>query len=286
MERQMRVPRHGNAGMEERYDMHDGAVSSSALRRDTSSSGERRSARYVPLLLVSTSDVDFYLFVDHVLQAENIATHYAGTVEEVESSATKVKSDAILLDCRGRTHLAGESFALLKQSDRTRHIPIVALIDPSDEGRYVQLVKAGVDNIFVRPILPAKLIDEIRGTLQTVGGPKSGVSGAKIVRYADVEMDLTTYRVHRGGQEIHLSPIEFKLLHHLLSHPEQVITREEMHSAAWRDNIHVGPRTVDVHVGRLRKALTSVGGECLIRTVRSVGYALSLHVIGQFPRRS
>ena len=102
--------------------------------------------------------------------------------------------------------------------------------------------------------------------------------------YADVEMDLATYRVRRAGQEIHLSPIEFKLLHYMLSHPEQVITREELHRAAWRGNIHVGPRTVDVHVGRLRKALSSGGKACLIRTVRSVGYALSLHVMDQLPR--
>jgi two-component system phosphate regulon response regulator PhoB len=286
MELQMRVSRHGNARAGRRCSMQNGAVSGSALG-EASSQVEGKTNRDNPLILVGTSDVDFYLFVDHVLQAENIATHYAGSVEEIASFATKLGSDAILLDCRGRTDLAAESFTLLKQNDQTRDIPIVALIDPSDEWRYVQLLKAGADNIFVRPILPAKLIDEIRGVLRTPGrlnsGLNNGGSSGQIMRYADIEMDPTTYRVRRSGREIHLSPIEFKLLYRLLSHPEQVVTREELHSAAWRDNIHVGPRTVDVHVGRLRKALTSVGGKSLIRTVRSVGYALSVHVMGEIP---
>jgi two-component system, OmpR family, phosphate regulon response regulator PhoB len=78
---------------------------------------------------------------------------------------------------------------------------------------------------------------------------------------------------------VHLSPIEFKLLRYFLERPEQVISREELHGAAWLDNVHVGPRTVDVHVGRLRKALRSDGKDDLIRTVRSVGYAISVHVM-------
>jgi two-component system phosphate regulon response regulator PhoB len=283
MELQMRVSRHGNARTDQQCNMQNGGVSRSVLR-EASSQTEGAVNRDTPLILVGTSDVDFYLFVDHVLQAENIATQYAGNVEEIEASATKLKSDAILLDCREQTDLAGESFTLLKRNEQTRDIPIVALIDPSDEWLYVQLVKAGVDNIFVRPILPAKLIDEIRGALRTVGSWRNGGAAGKVMRYADIEMDPTTYRVRRGGREIHLSPIEFKLLYRLLLHPEQVVTREELHIAAWRDNTHVGPRTVDVHVGRLRKVLMSAGGKCLIRTVRSVGYALSLHGMEQMPQ--
>src|SRR3546814_19552880 len=82
-------------------------------------------------------------------------------------------------------------------------------------------------------------------------------------------MDLITYRVRRGGRDIHLSPIEFKILRHLLQHPEQVSTREEMKNAAWQANVHVGRRTIDVHVGRLRKALLAVSDRELLRTVWS-----------------
>ena len=94
-------------------------------------------------------------------------------------------------------------------------------------------------------------------------------------------MDLASYRVWRGGREIHLSPTEFKLLRRLLERPEQVVTRHELRIAAWPRNIHVGPRTIDVHVGRLRRAL-SMGTEAnLVRTIRSVGWALSTASAGK-----
>jgi len=102
-----------------------------------------------------------------------------------------------------------------------------------------------------------------------------GDIAAKPIQYADIEMDLASYRVWRGGREIHLSPTEFKLLRRLLERPEQVVTRHDLRIAAWPRNIHVGPRTIDVHVGRLRRAL-SMGTETnLVRTIRSVGWALS-----------
>ena len=128
--------------------------------------------------------------------------------------------------------------------------------------------------------MPSKLIECVRAILPGHAPASDAAEArAKAVRYADVEMDLITYRVRRDGRDVHLSPIEFKLLKHFLERPEQVITREELHSAAWLDNVHVGPRTVDVHVGRLRKALQSGSKGNLIRTVRSVGYALSVHVM-------
>lgn len=233
-----------------------------------------------PLILVGTEDIDFYLFVDHVLQAENLATQLASNLDEIQRVAAELKPNAILLDFRGRAHLAAQICKPLKQSLSNNGTPIVALIDQGAERHYVDLIKAGIDDVFIRPILPSKLIECVRSILPgqaPASSPAEG--GGKAVRYADVEMDLGTYRVRRDGRDVHLSPIEFKLLKHFLERPEQVITREELHNAAWLDNVHVGPRTVDVHVGRLRKALHSGAKGNLIRTVRSVGYALSVHVL-------
>jgi two-component system, OmpR family, phosphate regulon response regulator PhoB len=233
-----------------------------------------------PLVLVGTEDIDFYLFVDHLLQAENLATQLAGSLDEIQKSALEMKPDAILLDCRGRAQLAAQICTPLKQNSQTKAIPVVALIDQSAERYYVELIKSGIDDIFIRPILPSKLIECVRSVLPSdTAANGTAEHSARAVRYADVEMDLVTYRVRRDGRDVHLSPIEFKLLRHFLERPEQVITREELHSAAWLDNVHVGPRTVDVHVGRLRKALHSGSKGGLIRTVRSVGYALSVHTL-------
>ena len=174
-----------------------------------------------PLILVGTEDIDFYLFVDHVLQAESLATQLVGSLDEIQRSTMELKPDAILLDCRRRAHLAAQICTPLKQNALTRNIPIVALIDQSAERYYVDLMKSGVDDIFIRPILPSKLIECVRAILP--GHAPAGDAAearAKAVRYADVEMDLITYRVRRDGRDVHLSPIEFKLLKHFLERPE------------------------------------------------------------------
>ncbi|MEX2746244.1 winged helix-turn-helix domain-containing protein [Rhizobium mongolense] len=97
----------------------------------------------------------------------------------------------------------------------------------------------------------------------------------KPLTFLDLELDTTSHCVRRNGHLIHLTPTAFRLLHHLIKDPCRVYSRPELKNAAWPDAVHVGPRTVDVHVGCLRAALNRVGGPVLIRTVRSVGYALS-----------
>jgi two-component system phosphate regulon response regulator PhoB len=95
-----------------------------------------------------------------------------------------------------------------------------------------------------------------------------------VVRVGDIEMDRAAHRVRRGGQDIHLGPTEFKLLDHLIQHPGRVFSREQLLDAIWGSDVYVEARTVDVHVGRLRKALNPKGERDPIRTVRSAGYAL------------
>jgi two-component system phosphate regulon response regulator PhoB len=95
-----------------------------------------------------------------------------------------------------------------------------------------------------------------------------------VVRVGDIEMDRSAHRVRRSGQDIHLGPTEFKLLDHLIQHPGRVFSREQLLDAIWGSDVYVEARTVDVHVGRLRKALNPKGERDPIRTVRSAGYAL------------
>ncbi len=229
----------------------------------------------VPLILVSTRDIDFYLFIDHVLQNEKLTTRLAIGAEETRIAAVRLMPGAILLDCRG--HICPSDIcASVKQGVATQRIPIIALTNSSPEEHYNQLIQSDIDDILVRPILPSTLIERLRSVLPAV--PCLGKKSA-VVRYAGIEMNLATYRVKRDGDTVRLSPIEFKLLRHLLERPEEVITREELQDAAWLDNIHVGPRTIDVHVGRLRKALRLGGKNNVIRTVRSVGYSLSMEAV-------
>jgi two-component system phosphate regulon response regulator PhoB len=94
------------------------------------------------------------------------------------------------------------------------------------------------------------------------------------IKIGDLEMDRAAHRVRRAGKDIHLGPTEFKLLDHLIQHPGRVFSREQLLDAVWGSDVYVEARTVDVHVGRLRKALNVEGVRDPIRTVRSAGYAL------------
>lgn len=95
-----------------------------------------------------------------------------------------------------------------------------------------------------------------------------------VLSFEDVEVHIASFRVFRGGQEIRLGPLEFRLLCHLIGAPRKVVSRAELAQAVWQQDICVGSRTVDVHVARLRRALNSHGERKLIRTVRGAGYAL------------
>ncbi|WP_461513341.1 winged helix-turn-helix domain-containing protein [Rhizobium mongolense] len=105
--------------------------------------------------------------------------------------------------------------------------------------------------------------------------PARASSTHKLLTFLELELDMHNYRVRRNGRIVHLNPTAFRLLHHFMKEPRRVCSGDELKDAAWPDDVHVGPRTVDVHIGHLRAALNAVGGLDLIRTVRSVGYALS-----------
>ena len=225
------------------------------------------------LILICTDDIDFYLLLDHVLEVEGFRSVLATGLDETVKVSLEHAPGMVVLDCRPQSFSAIDVFNRLKEMSETESIPIVALISPGAEVDHVQLLKAGIDDAFTRPISPAKLVGRMRGILS---GEHSTTSFPDVrLQYADIEMDPTTHRVRRNGKEIHLGPIEFKLLRHLLQTPEQVFSRDELIGAAWPDNVYVGLRTVDVHMGRLRRALKTAAKHDIIRTVRAAGYALS-----------
>jgi two-component system phosphate regulon response regulator PhoB len=114
------------------------------------------------------------------------------------------------------------------------------------------------------------LLARLRAVVRRVRPALAG----ETVRIGDIEMDRMAHRVRRNGKDIHLGPTEFKLLDHLIQHPGRVFSREQLLDAVWGSDVYVEARTVDVHVGRLRKALSREGERDPIRTVRSAGYSL------------
>jgi two-component system phosphate regulon response regulator PhoB len=227
-----------------------------------------------PLILIGSTDSDYFLLLEHILEADGFDTVFGKSVEEIVHLGRECNPYAILLDSWSGSLSASSACVRLKDDPRTAGILTIALIGPGAESQYVDLLKAGIDESFVRPLAPSKLLEFLRSRARRSGRYTKKMNGDASLFYAGIELNLETHRVKRNGVDIHLGPIEFKLLQHLLRNCEQVCGRGDLVAYAWPQNIHVEPRTVNVHIGRLRKALSLDGAPDLIRTVRSAGYAL------------
>lgn len=227
-----------------------------------------------PLVVICSEDAEFYLILDHILGVDGFASKLAGSVDETYRLIAEDAPHAVILDCQSAGRLSAPAVcARLKQDARTQATPIVALIAAGADSQHIALIKAGVNESFMRPLAPAKLLDYLRALLPA---PRSGIAPAQrdAITFGDIEMRLDSHRVHRNGKEIQLGSIEFRLLRELLEKPGRVFSREELISAVWPDNVHVSTRTVDVHISRLRRSLLMAAEKDVIRTVRSAGYAI------------
>jgi two-component system phosphate regulon response regulator PhoB len=226
-----------------------------------------------PMIVICSQDAEFYLVLNHILAVDGFTSALASNVDEMFELAAETSVQAWVLDCRPDNRMA-DNCSRLRQDARTSALPVVALIAAGAESQHLALLKSGINESFMRPLAPPKLLDYLNSELGT--GRQSGVrtSAVMSLNYGDVEMKVDSHHVRCNGREILLGPIEFRLLRHMLENPEKVLSRGELIAVAWPGNVYVGPRTVDVHISRLRKSLKHSSHGDIIRTVRLGGYAL------------
>jgi two-component system phosphate regulon response regulator PhoB len=178
--------------------------------------------------------------------------------------------DVIVLDWM-LPHVSGiEICRQLKIRNDTRTIPIIMLSARSEEVDKVRGLETGADDYVVKPYAVAELMARVRTQLRRVRPSKVG----QVLTFGDIELDADTHRVTRSEVELKLGPTEFRLLATFMEKAGRVLSREQLLDRVWGRDIYVDTRTVDVHVGRLRKVLTQNGGDDPLRTVRGAGYAL------------
>jgi len=158
----------------------------------------------------------------------------------------------------------------LRSRQETRNVPIVMLTARTEEADRIRGLDTGADDYLTKPFSMTELLARLRAVMRRIRPSLA----EDVVSVGDIEMDRAAHRVRRGGKEVHLGPTEYKLLEHLMAHPGRVFSREQLLDSVWGSDVYVEARTVDVHVGRLRKALAAAGDGDPLRTVRSAGYAL------------
>lgn len=160
----------------------------------------------------------------------------------------------------------------LRQQSTTRNLPIVMLTARSEETDRIRGLDTGADDYVVKPFSMVELMARIRAVLRRI---RPALSDDR-VEFGEISVDRMSHRVQRAGRDIHLGPTEYKLLDYLIQYPKRVFSREQLLDAVWGNDVYVEARTVDVHIGRLRKALNEDKEFDPIRTVRSAGYSLDL----------
>ena len=199
----------------------------------------------------------------------------AATTDEAQASVDRILPDLVLLDWM----LPGQSGLSLakrwRQQTRTRELPVIMLTARGDESDKISGLDAGADDYLTKPFSPKELLARIRAVLRR----KAPDALDSAVQLAGLTLDPATRRVTRRiddeAKEVKLGPTEFRLLHFLMTHPERVHSRAQLLDRVWGDHVFIEERTVDVHVKRLREALSPVRCSNLIETVRGAGYRLT-----------
>ncbi len=223
-----------------------------------------------PLVLIVEDEAALVTLLRYNLEGEGFRVAEANDGEQALVLAKEETPDIVLLDWMLPLMSGIEVCRQMRRIPATRDVPIILLTARGEETDKVRGLDSGADDYITKPFSPAELIARIRAVLRRSHPELEADSLA----FEDLAMDLVAHRVRRGSREVHLGPTEFRLLRHLLQNPGRVFSREQLLDAVWGRDVYVEPRTVDVHIRRLRKALNDGDESDLIRTVRSAGYAL------------
>jgi len=204
------------------------------------------------------------------LEAEGFDVIIADNGEDGLILVDESDPDLIVLDWM-MPQLSGiEVCRRLKSNSKTRQIPVIMLSARAEEVDRVRGLETGADDYVVKPYSVIELMARVKAHLRRI---RAAAVGDRL-EYADIMLDPETHKVFRSQSELKLGPTEFRLLSTFMEKPGRVWSRDQLLDRVWGRDIYVDTRTVDVHVGRLRKALCQYGGDDPLRTVRGAGYAL------------
>jgi two-component system phosphate regulon response regulator PhoB len=223
-----------------------------------------------PLILIVEDEEPLAEMLSYNLERTGFRTVVAATGEEALARVDVELPDLAVVDWMLPERSGIEVCRALRSRDYSKKLPIIMLTARGEESDRVLGLEVGADDYIVKPYSPREMIARINALLR-----RSEVQSAVALKeYAGVCIDLDAHKVTRDGKMIRLSPICFKLLATLLERPGYVFSRDRLLGRVWGGDVFVEPRTVDVHIRRLRKSLNIPGSVHLIRTVRGAGYSI------------
>lgn len=223
-----------------------------------------------PLVLIVEDEPSLATLLRYNMEKEGYRVVEANDGEEALVLVQEEMPQLIILDWMLPRVSGIEVCRRLRAKVETKNIPIVMLTARGEDADRVRGLDTGADDYLTKPFSMTELLARIRAVLRRI----RPALAEDVVSFGDITIDHSSHRVRRADREIHLGPTEFKLLDHFMSHPGRVFSREQLLDAVWGNGVFVDARTVDVHIGRLRKALKGPGEADPIRTVRSAGYSL------------
>ena len=223
-----------------------------------------------PTVLIVEDEPAQQAVLSYNLKAEGFDVLEADNGDDALILVYENMPDVIVLDWMLPCTSGIEVCRRLKQKPETRAIPIIMLSARAEEVDRVRGLETGADDYVVKPYSVVELMARIRSQLRRT---RAAAIGERL-KFGDIELDSETHKVYRADQPLKLGPTEFRLLSTFMEKPGRVWTRDQLLDRVWGRDIYVDTRTVDVHIGRLRKALCMHGGPDPLRTVRGAGYAL------------
>ncbi|MFC3124585.1 phosphate regulon transcriptional regulator PhoB [Pseudoroseomonas globiformis] len=225
-----------------------------------------------PTILVVEDEAPLLTLLRYNLEKQGFRVDEAADGQEALMRVAEAPPDLVLLDWMLPALSGLEVCRQLRRRPDTRDMPIIMVTARTEDQDAVRALDTGADDYIAKPFVMDALLARIRALLRRSGG----IATKGTLSWHDIAMDQDAHRVSRGGRPLHLGPTEYRLLEFFLQHPGRVFSREQLLDAVWGRDIHVEPRTVDVHIRRLRKAVNGDADVDIIRTVRSAGYALDL----------
>ena len=219
-------------------------------------------------LLIVEDEAALAELLRYNFEADGFAVSHAATGEEAELMISEEKPDLIVIDWMLPSFSGVELCRRIRARQETRAIPILMLTARGEESDRIRGLSTGADDYVVKPFSLPELMARVKAILRRTAPERL----ADVLKSGEIELDRAAHRVTRGNREVRLGPTEFKLLEFMMQSPGRVLSREQLLDGVWGRDAYIDERTVDVHIGRLRKALVRGRERDPIRTVRGSGY--------------